>query len=546
MTAVPARLDALTGLRFVAAAVVFVYHLATWLRVPGFRPGALGPAAVGYFFVLSGFILAHVYRREDGAPSPGRFWLARVARVWPLHLACLLLMLVLWPSTMPDSWIRALQLLSHVLLLQGWTWDSDLALAWNGPAWSLSVEALFYALFPLLVVRRARTLVGIYVVCCLANAACYAVAEQVAAARPDRLAVCAYLASSFPLLRLQEFVLGICANVFYRRYSERLRCQPWCATAWEVLAVVAAGACFFTWSHGPWGEAWVGAGVAPVTVAALASGPGLSWAYAANIVLCAVGGGWLSRALSTSGMVFLGEISFAVYLVHTPVMSVVTERMRHFEFFWHVPLLVGATSTLAAAAWLHALVEKPARQAILARGVGPAARVRIYASIAGAAMQSRALVLLTAIAVGAIVVGVGARPAVEDVATRIVQDSDQSLRGVRYDDGTEVLGASLMINYRALTCWVVLAGGGALPERTTLEARTRDGQLVRLLEARSVAVVGADGRDTSVLTAEIALHEVLGASVLALVARSAEGAVLPPRSGPVGPDGRSLELLRVP
>ena len=41
----PARLDALTGLRFVAAAAVFVYHLATWLRVPGFKPGTLGPAA---------------------------------------------------------------------------------------------------------------------------------------------------------------------------------------------------------------------------------------------------------------------------------------------------------------------------------------------------------------------------------------------------------------------------------------------------------------------------------------------------------------------
>ncbi|MFO1030732.1 MAG: acyltransferase [Planctomycetota bacterium] len=545
-TGAPARLDALTGLRFVAAAAVFVYHLATWLRVPGFKPGTLGPAAVGYFFVLSGFILAHVYRREHGSPAPGRFWLARFARVWPLHLACLLLMLALWPATVPTSGAGALHWLAHLFLLQGWTSDPDWALAWNGPAWSLSVEAFFYALFPLLVVRSARTLVAIYLLCCLATAALYAGAEHVAAAHPERAAASAYLASSFPLPRLQEFVLGICANLFYRRHGERLRCRPAWATLWELCALAVAVACFCTWSHGPWGEAWVGVGVAPITVAALASGPGLSWAYAATIVLGAIGGGFVSRALSTPSLVYLGEISFAVYLVHTPVMSVVTERTRAFEFFWHVPLLVGVTTTLAAAAWLHALVEQPARQAILARGVGAAARVRLYLGTAAIAVRSRALVLLTGLAVAAIVVACVAVPTVEAKAARVVADSAALHRGVRYDDGTEVLGANLMINYRALTCWVVLAGDPALHERMAIETRTNDGRLLRTLPARSVVSVAADGRCTTLLTVEVALPEVLGASVLALVVRGAAGALLPPRSGPVGPDGTSLELVRGP
>lgn len=543
---VPARLDALTGLRFVAAAAVFVYHLATWLRVPGFKPGTLGPAAVGYFFVLSGFILAHVYRRADGPPSPGRFWLARFARVWPLHLACLLLMLVLWPATVPTSGTGVLHWLAHVLLLQGWTADADWALAWNGPAWSLSVEAFFYALFPLLVVRRARTLVLIYLLCCLLTAAFHATAEHFAAARPERAAGWAYLASSFPLPRLQEFVLGICANLFYRRYAERLRCRPCWATLWELGALAAAVACFCTWSAGPWGAAWLGGSLPPITVAALASGPGLSWAYAATIVLGAIGGGVVSRALSTSSLVYLGEISFAVYLVHTPVMSVVTEGTRPFAFFWHVPLLVGASTTLAAAAWLHAVVEQPARQAILARGAGIGERLRVYARTASAALRSRALVLLTGLSITAVLVAFAAEPTAEAVASRVVADSAAPLRGVRYDDGTEVLGASLMINYRALTGWVVLAGDPALHERTVIETRTHDGRLLRTLAARSVVSVATDGRSTTVLTVEAALPEVLGASVLALVVRSAEGAVLSPRSGPVGPDGASLELLRGP
>lgn len=542
----PERLDALTGLRFVAAAAVFVYHLATWLWVPGFRPGTLGPAAVGYFFVLSGFILAHVYRSPGQPVSAGRFLRARFARVWPLHLVCLLLTMVVWPLTVPDTGSELLQLLAHGLLLQGWTWDANWALAWNGPAWSLSVEAFFYALFPLLVVRRARTLVGIYLVCCLANAALYAVAEHFATARPDRAAAWTYLASSFPVPRLQEFVLGICANLFYRRYGERMRGRPLGASLGELAAFAAAIACFCTWSPTPWSEAWVGGGLGPVTTAALSNGPGLSWAYAATIVLGAVGGGWLSRALSTSGMVYLGEISYAVYLVHTPVMAVVSDRTWDFAFFWQVPLLVGATATLAAAAWLFALVEKPARQAILARGVGLPGRVRVYLGAANTALRSRALVLLTAGAAGAVLVALATRPAVDTVAARITHDSAPSLRSVRYGDGSEVVGASLMLNYRALTCWVALAGDATVPERVSMEARTREGQLVMVVPARASTSPVRDGRATIVLTVDLDLKHVGEAAVLALVVRGADGAVLPPSSGPIAPDGTSLELLRMP
>jgi hypothetical protein len=146
---------------------------------------------------------------------------------------------------------------------------------------------------------------------------------------------------------------------------------------------------------------------------ALASGPGLSWAYAATIVLGAVGGGFVSRVLSTSSLVYLGEISFAVYLVHTPVMSVVTEGTWSYAFFWHVPLLVGASTTLAAAAWLHALVEQPARQAILARSAGIGERLRVYASTASVAVRSRALVLLTGLSITAVLVAFAAVPTVE-------------------------------------------------------------------------------------------------------------------------------------
>jgi peptidoglycan/LPS O-acetylase OafA/YrhL len=90
-------LPALTSLRFFAALWVVFFHLST--RVAGTLPAAArtvigrGWMGVPFFFILSGFILAHVYGRKLSAPATraerGRFWWARVARVYPLYLLAL-------------------------------------------------------------------------------------------------------------------------------------------------------------------------------------------------------------------------------------------------------------------------------------------------------------------------------------------------------------------------------------------------------------------------------------------------------------------------
>jgi peptidoglycan/LPS O-acetylase OafA/YrhL len=549
-TASPERLDALTGLRFVAAAAVFVYHLPGWLQVPGFNPGPLGQAAVGYFFVLSGFILAHVYRRRGAPLSAGRFYRARFARIWPLHIACLLAVLAILPASIPDTLPKTLQLLAHTALLQGWSWDSGWSLAWNGPAWSLSVEAFFYALFPLLVARRTRTLLVVYGLCWLGNAALYATAEHLAVVQPWRTQTLAHLAASFPLPRLQEFVLGICANDLWQRRVAHRATSTWTATACEVGSAAAVIACYFTFAGGQWGPAWIGATSAPITVGALAQGPGLSFAYAATIVVAATGAGLLSRSLATAGMVYLGEISYAVYLVHTPVMMSVSAAMRHHEFLWHLPLLVGITGTLAAAAWLHAVVELPARQALLAQGIGAGARTRLLARTIASGVRDPKLLLLTLLAVGALAVARWSSPTAEDFAQGVAAQSDPGLRGVRFGAAIELLGATLFANPDGMRCWVAMVGDhrddGTAVTHAELEARTAEGQLVHRFALRADTSIGDDARATTVFTAEAPLQQLLGAAVLALVVKDRAGAVLAPGSGPIAADGRSLELLRLP
>src|SRR5208282_2377784 len=89
------------------------------------------------------------------------FYWARFVRLYPIYLLSFLLYLpiavqkyVLYPS--PESTGHHTFVLSAVLsclMLQSWT---PLAQAWNGPSWSLSVEAFMYLMFPLVGFRLVR------------------------------------------------------------------------------------------------------------------------------------------------------------------------------------------------------------------------------------------------------------------------------------------------------------------------------------------------------------------------------------------------------
>lgn len=150
------RLGRLDGLRGIAACVVaFGYH-AGYLFVPeataGFGPLTdwtlhWGWTCVDLFFVISGYIFAHVYLRP-GALSDGRalrdFALARVARLYPLHLLALVVVaLAFWGR--PENSPAAFAL--HLLMMQAFA--DPVAHTFVGPSWSLSIEVLCYVVFAL-------------------------------------------------------------------------------------------------------------------------------------------------------------------------------------------------------------------------------------------------------------------------------------------------------------------------------------------------------------------------------------------------------------
>jgi peptidoglycan/LPS O-acetylase OafA/YrhL len=112
--------------------------------------------AVDIFFILSGFVLTHVYARQrsDGLYSHGRFLMARLARIYPAHLAMLLLMLGLVGGAMAvgdrfgETGYRVGGFLSAATMTHAW-FPVALSNEWNGPSWSLSAEWAAYLAFPL-------------------------------------------------------------------------------------------------------------------------------------------------------------------------------------------------------------------------------------------------------------------------------------------------------------------------------------------------------------------------------------------------------------
>jgi peptidoglycan/LPS O-acetylase OafA/YrhL len=157
------RLPSLTGLRFPAALLVFVYHGSLQLPTTTlfadqdvaarYAAGAaqLGALGVTFFFVLSGFVLTWSARPDD---SPGAFLRRRLVKIYPNYVVAWILAMVLFAAAGTPLW----QAVTNLAMLQVWVPDFFTNLSVNPPSWSLGTEAFFYAAFPLLLIplRRIR------------------------------------------------------------------------------------------------------------------------------------------------------------------------------------------------------------------------------------------------------------------------------------------------------------------------------------------------------------------------------------------------------
>jgi peptidoglycan/LPS O-acetylase OafA/YrhL len=164
------QIGALTSLRGIAALIVVVHHFAYYtLPQTGkflssyshfFKNGYL---CVDFFFILSGFIMAYVYTNDFyGQVNKSDYWKylrARFARIYPLHLFTLLVlvglelikMIMLGGNAFTDKF-NLTALVANIFLLQAFDLSCPplfwCGTYWNEPAWSISIEFVIYTLFP--------------------------------------------------------------------------------------------------------------------------------------------------------------------------------------------------------------------------------------------------------------------------------------------------------------------------------------------------------------------------------------------------------------
>jgi len=357
------RLPALTSLRFFAAFHVVMFHLHALHIFEGrglyHQIASIGYVGVSLFFVLSGFILVYTYAGRSW--TKGEFWRARFARVYPAYLFSLVLTappffyvcIKLKDMDIPFfAWFKAHLVLSATLvplLLQAW-WPMA-ALAWNAPAWSLSVEAFFYAAFPFLVARllraRAQAMLRILAASWLVS---LALSGGYWLLRPDGLAhtddvllnVFWLNALKFnPLARLPEFVMGMALGfLFLRGAVDRKWATPLLLGGIAVSLAIVMGS-----GHIPY----------PIL-----HDSALAPAFAAIIYGLALRPSWIGF-LEIKALVLLGDASYTLYLLHNFVLGAYFSPFGTLRHLTPLGIAIGIVLPIVISLVVYRLIEVPAR-----------------------------------------------------------------------------------------------------------------------------------------------------------------------------------------
>lgn len=349
----PTNLKPLTAMRFFAAMWVVLMDYVPSLGLSMPAPIGRGYLGVELFFVLSGFILSHVYMQAFGE---GRFhyreflW-ARLARVYPVHIATLvglgvLAALAAAVGAQTDSRVLEWSSLPAQLTLTQ-AWGLGLAGGWNHPSWSISAEWFAYLAFP-----------------------AFALAFWPLNRRPwiaIVLAITLVIGLNLMFVRIAGFPLSHAT------------------IEWGALRIVpcfALGcATWLLWRANPvssrrLAEAGVLASVAAVSICASVGAPDWLLVIIFGGLIFSLGSltGAGSKLLTAPLWVYLGEVSFAIYMVCIPWLLVFGHGAKTIfrisgealpPVLWAI-LIVGV---IPAAMVVHHLVERPAREAMRRHGV---------------------------------------------------------------------------------------------------------------------------------------------------------------------------------
>lgn len=334
------RIAELDGLRGIAILLVLFAHYCSYV-LPSLSFFGIGSLGVEIFFVLSGFLIGGIILDENDRPGfLASFYFRRAARIIPIYFAVCLIAFFAQAATSSATWMQ------HDHLLPPWTYltfttnviFAMMPIPTGGmliPTWSLAVEEQFYLCAPVLIMMIPKRFLptGLGAVCAAAILSRYVL-------RADPSAVELLLPC-----RMDVLAIGFGAALIHRNANAADRVlwllffSASCMAVTGTLLIVRLD---------------VGKLLAPTLVP-------LS---AAAAMLAAIHGAAFASLLRARWLRFFGEISYGVYLIHQPVLILLTGAVLgvtiYVPGFQHIPMaLVAGLITISAATLSWRYFERP-------------------------------------------------------------------------------------------------------------------------------------------------------------------------------------------
>lgn len=359
-------IHSLTPMRGVAAIWVMLFHIDVSLFYRDY--GALLPRDgtglvsrgylwVDFFFLLSGFVMAHVYSQQllqtPRAQAVKHYLWARFARVYPLHLFTLLLLMIvaplvasLYPTVVDGSWTTYFAwsaVPSNLLLTQ--SMNQHVYLSWNMVSWSIAAEWWTYVLaIPCIILMASLRLWFAVLVAALSAVLLACLVYWLPARNLD-------ITFNYGFFRcLFEFNIGLMLYQLFKRNVLR----DLLARDWLALGLMVAIAMVF---HTGWQDLLI----IPF--------------FALLILALAYNRGRVESILNKPALQYLGTISYAIYMVHCLWFMVFWFSFPLLKSQWgivsippvakmvYVAVFVGLT--LISSHLVHRYVERPAQRKLL-------------------------------------------------------------------------------------------------------------------------------------------------------------------------------------
>ena len=334
----------LTSLRIFFALMVFGAHcyvLDPCFDVHFFKEGFVG---VSFFFVLSGFIIAYNYQEKllTKATTKRTFWVARVARIYPLHLLTLLIAACIGGYVQYNGgWDWLKHFIASTFLLQPFFPSADYFFSFNSPSWSLGCEQLFYFCFPLIIpfLKNKQNLFIALSVCLLIMLAGMALTPN------EQIKAYWYVN---PITRLPDFLLGVLLYQFYLSLHRR-NISYSTGTILETGAILLFLLFYFGAADIPKVYRYSCYYWLPVSVL---------------ILIFAAQKGAISRLLSNRFLIIGGEISYSFYLIHLFIILTYTKMVDLYQWpsQWMISVPIIFFTTLTLSLFSYYYFEKPANK----------------------------------------------------------------------------------------------------------------------------------------------------------------------------------------